>query len=265
MLGNAGNAAKLEPYWKGNSQGKSFQSLNYIESHDDATLADIIKIMFGDYEYESTVNNKKVINRIKDIDRYVTLSSRLLNASKTGATALFLCQGPIMIHLGQEWGRSKITPDLGGNPPEITWKGIIGSGSDNLVYLTPSPNSYNADNTTNYINYNQVYLNQDLWNYYKGLIELRNSRPLFRNAKPEEITVLKEPDNPNALGVNIAGKIFGFVNSDPINPGVFQIPQGNYQIYADKKTAGSKPLRTVPGGEIRIDPMSQMILILSGE
>ena len=257
MLGNANNAFKFGDYWKGISGGFSYQSVNYIESHDDTTLGDNIRISSGEYKFK---NEKGEINRITDIKAYLKFSPRLMNASKVGAVALFLCQGPIMLHLGQEWGRGKITPDLKGVIPEITNKGEIGKSSDNIIYLTPSPNSYSADNDTNYINYEYIQLNQDLLDYYKGLIELRKSDPLFTKSKPEDVVILKN-DNKNSLGVIIGNKIFGFVNSDVNNSATYTIPDGKYKVVVDERVAGTKELREISGGNIEIKPASAMILI----
>lgn len=257
MLGNSNNAFKLADYWKGISGGFSYQSVNYIESHDDTTLGDNIRISSGEYKFK---NEKGNINRITDIKTYLLFSQRLLNSSKVGALALFLSQGPIMMHLGQEWGRGKITPDLKNIIPEITNKGEIGKGSDNIVYLTPTPNSYSADNETNYINYEYISLNQELFDYYKGLIELRKSEPLFRRSKPESIKILNN-ENKNSLGLIIEDKIFGFVNSDIKNSAFYKIPEGKYKVVVDEKTAGTKEIKELNGGDIEIKPATGLVLI----
>ncbi|HOF00105.1 MAG TPA: alpha-amylase family glycosyl hydrolase [Spirochaetota bacterium] len=257
MLGNAYNAIKLSDYWKGTSGGSSYQSVNYIESHDDTSLGDNIRFSSGEYKI---TNEKGEINRITDIKQYLKLSPRLMNASKVGALALFLCQGPIMMHLGQEWARGKITPDLTGKVPEVTNKGEFGKSSDNLIYLTPTPNSYSADNDTNFINFDNISLNQELFDYYKGLIQLRKSEKLLGNAKPEEVKILTN-DNKNSLGVIIGDKIFGFVNSDVEKSAEYSIPEGAYKVVVDGKTAGIKAIKEISGGNITINPAEGMILI----
>ena len=258
MLGNANNASKLAEYWKGTSNNaQSYQSVNYIESHDDAALGDNIRYSSGEYKIQ---DEKGGINRIKNIEQYLKLSPRLMNASKVGALSLFLCQGPVMLHLGQEWARGKVTPDLTGKYPEVTNKGEFGKSSDNLIYLTPTPNSYSADNDTNFINYNHIGLNQELFNYYQGLILLRKNESLLGNAKPEQIKILNN-DNKNSLGVIIDDKILGFVNSDPEKSAKYSIPEGKYKIVVNDKTAGTKELGEINGGDIEIKPASGLVII----
>lgn len=257
MLGNANNAIKLSDYWKGTSGGSSYQSVNYIESHDDTALGDNIRFSSGEYKI---ANEKGEINRITDLKQYLKLSPKLMNASKVGALALFLCQGPIMMHLGQEWARGKVTPDLTGKIQEVTNKGEFGKSSDNLIYLTPTPNSYSADNDTNFINFDNISLNQELFDYYKGLIQLRKSEKLLGNAKPEEVKILTN-DNKNSLGVIIGDKIFGFVNSDVEKSAEYSIPEGTYKVMVDGKTAGIKAIKEVSGGNITINPAEGLVLI----
>lgn len=257
MLGNSDSASKLAAYWKGSATPESSNVVNYIESHDDATLGDMMRILSGTY----CIKNKNgSINRIKNVQKYLKLSPKLLAAHKVGAVSLFLCQGPLMMHIGQEWARGKIVPDLTAQGiPELTTKGEPGKASDNVIFMTPSPNSYFADNETNYINYDYINLNQELFNFYQGLIALRNANPLLGNAKKEDIKIL-ESANKKSLGVNIGEKIFGFVNADSKAAVTYEIPAGEYDIVVNGKTAGTQSLGTVSGGKITIGKSDVLIL-----
>lgn len=258
MLGNSDSASKLAAYWKGSATPESSNIVNYIESHDDATLGDMMRILSGTY----CIKNKNgSINRIKNVQKYLKLSPKLLAAHKIGAVSLFLCQGPLMMHIGQEWARGKIVPDLTAQGiAELTTKGEPGKASDNVIFMTPSPNSYFADNETNYINYDYISLNQELFNFYQGLIALRNANPLLGNAKKEDIEIL-ENANKKSLGVNIGGKIFGFVNANAKAAAVYEIPTGEYDIVVNSKAAGTQSLGTVSGGKITIGKSDVLILI----
>lgn len=257
MLGNLDTASKLGAFWKGTATPDSSNVVNYIESHDDATLGDMMRILSGTY----CIKNKNgSINKIKNVQKYLKLSPKLLAAHKIGAVSLFLCQGPLMMHIGQEWARGKIVPDLTAQGiPELTDKGEPGKASDNVIFMTPSPNSYFADNETNYINYDYISLNQDLFNFYQGLIALRNANPLLGNAKKEDIKIL-ESANKKSLGVNISGKIFGFVNADPKAAVTYEIPAGEYDVVVNNKAAGVQSLGTVSGGKITIGKSDVLIL-----
>ncbi len=259
-LGTAGGAEELRSYWMGqNDNAESWQMVNYIESHDDATFGDIMRISSGAYSFTQADN--KTINRIPDIAAYQKLSPALLSANKVGAVALFLAQGPIMMHLGQEWARGKVTPDLTGKMEELSTKGKIGSSSDNVVFMTPAPNTYSADNETNWINFNHVTLNQNLLDFYAGLIRLRIAQPLLGAAPAKDITILDNEAVPNSMGTAIAGKIYGFVNADLTKPALFTIPTGAYNIMLDNDKASPTPLGEMQGGQITVPPQSGLILI----
>lgn len=256
MLG--GPAQNLAHYWRGTSAGQPHQSVDYSESHDDATLGDIIRVLSGHYKFKNFFGKP---NRIRNMKRHIKLPNDLIDASKVGATALFLCQGPVMIHLGQEWARSKVTPDLKGEVPEVI-VGDLGKSSDNVVYLTQTPNSYSADNDTNYINFDYIQYNQDLFDYYQGLIALRKAQPLLGRGDPEKINILRSKNkNNSSLGVEIEGSVYGFVNSNPKDTATFTIPEGSYDIMANKDSAGTKSLGTMNGGEITVDKAASLILV----
>lgn len=262
-LGNNNGAARLEPFWMGagESGAQPWQLVNYIESHDDTTLGDNLRIMSGFYSFMRDGQ----INRIRDLEAYLKLPPHLLDASRVAAVALFLAQGPIMLHLGQEWARGKVTPDLTGKIPEVTNRGRIGTASDNVVFLTPSPNSYNADNETNWINFEHVKLNQELFDYYAGLIRLRAAQPLLRRADPANIQTMTDPNNANAAMVLISDggqpKLFGAANSDPRRSARFEIPSGSWTIYVDKTRAGTTPLGTHSGGVVELPPASSLVMV----
>lgn len=260
-LGTVNVPDEVKAAWSaGISAGfKSWQEVNYIESHDDSTFGDIMRISSGFYNFYQ--EDGKTLNRITDIPAYLKLDDKLLRANRVGALTLFLAQGPLMLHIGQEWARGKITPDLTGVYPELTTKGPVGLTSDNLVYLTPAPNSYSADNETNWINFDYAQLNQSLIDYYKGLIQLRKSQPLLGTADPTQITLQYSETQPKALGTHIAGKVFGFVNADPAAAAVFTLPDGTYDVVVEEGKAGTASLRTQTGGQVTIPPQSGLVVI----
>jgi pullulanase/glycogen debranching enzyme len=260
-LGTNNGGARLEPYLAGVGEGQPWQLVHYIESHDDTTFGDNIRIMSGFYSFTKDGQ----INRITDLKAYLKLPPNLLDASRVAAAALLMAQGPVMIHVGQEWARGKVTPDLTGKVPEVTNKGRIGTSSDNVVYLTPTPNSYSADNETNWINFEHVALNQELFDYYAGLNRLRLAQPLLRKADPKNISTATDPNNGNAVMVLISDgqrpRIFGAANSDPRRPATFQVPAGNWTIVVDKTRAGTTPLGSQAPGDVTVPPASALILI----
>ena len=77
------------------------------------------------------------------------LNDQQMDHAKLSALTLFSAQGITMIHAGQEFGRSKIIVDTGAKDPDI---GRI------------DHNSYQKDNATNWLNFDIVDLNRNLFN-----------------------------------------------------------------------------------------------------
>jgi pullulanase/glycogen debranching enzyme len=113
---------------------KAEHSINYLESHDDYTLGDFIRIACG----KDTIN--------------------LLAYQKLSALMLFCSQGAIMIAEGQEYGRSKVIA-----PTDCP--------DENVGRI--DHNSYEKDNPTNWINYHIRNANSELVEFYRELIAFR--------------------------------------------------------------------------------------------
>ena len=74
-------------------------AINYLESHDDHTMGDFIRLGLGDVAEDQI---------IQDLKKHSTLTPTQLKLNKLAALFLFVSQGPIMIHEGQEYARSKV-------------------------------------------------------------------------------------------------------------------------------------------------------------
>ena len=222
---------------------KSEHSINYLESHDDFTMGDFIRIGTGEMQEN---------DRITNIIKHVKLSARQLKLNKLAALFLFTSQGAVMIHQGQEFARSKIIAQS--SVPDTNWGRI-------------DHNSYEKDNETNYINYFHKELNEDLYQYYKGLIALRKAHPAFRNSKQEDIHFLP-CNNEFGLGFYIAKKTSGdtndflvLVNGHPVDKALFILPDGTWGLVANSRTAGTEVFQEGISGKIKVAPASGMILL----
>ncbi len=148
-------------------------SVNYLESHDDHTLGDFIRIGLGGPE------------KVEDIDANARLTPEQMKLNKLAALILFTSQGAVMIHEGQEWGRSKV---------------IVPSDAPDEQVGFIDHNSYNKDNETNWLNFDHAEWNRELVDYYRGLIALRRRHPAFRRAGLRDIKFFTVRNNPFALG-----------------------------------------------------------------
>ncbi len=223
---------------------KKEHSVNYLESHDGYTLGDFIRI--GSRE----VDPDKII---KDVDSFVKLSPYQMKLNKLGALFLFTSQGITMISEGQEFARTKVIPlNIKVNDPE---KGKI------------DHNTYNKDNETNYINYKHASINQELVDYYKGLISLRSTYAAFRRADYEDISFMDNPQSKFGLAYSVNYKNERFMvlfNADQKEKLEFSLPEGSWEVLVDKDKAGIRPLSEV-NGKIKLEPVSGAVLKLKEE
>ena len=219
-------------------------SVNYLESHDGYTLGDFIRIATRE------ANPDKII---KNVDDHIKLTPVQLKLNKLAALFLFTSQGITMVHSGQEFARSKVIPS-------------------NLKVKDPNHgkmdhNSYNKDNETNYINYKHAELNKDLLNYYKGLIELRKKFPAFRRAAYNEIHFLDHQKS--KFGVGFILKSHGdelviLLNADQQLSLDFKLPEGTWEVLADKNNAGVKTLYEIKDNII-LESVTGIVLRLKTE
>ncbi len=205
----------------------SAHSVNYIESHDGYTIGDFIRIALTPSKKDKVYTKKSVATK---------LDEKEVKVAKLGALSLFVSQGITMIHAGQEWARSKVITDHTGK-------------DQNAGKL--DHDSYNKDNETNWLNFNELKLNQSLFNYYLGLIELRKNSPALRKAAPEEI-VFKVYKDPLHITFSINGKSSGdsydyfiSLNANTSLTHDIDLPKGSWEVVADAKLVDIKGIETI--------------------
>lgn len=213
-------------------------SVNYLESHDGYSFGDFIRIALRDVKPDEIIN---------DIDKNVLLTPAQLKLNKLGALFLFTSRGITMISEGQEFARSKVIPLTNQNDPN---RGKI------------DHNTYDKDNDVNYINYDHAKINQDLWDYYNGLINLRKEFKSFRRAEYDEVKFMPVHDNDFALGCEIKHKDEDFLvlfNAHPLKEVSAELPIGKWDVLVNSEKAGIEIIETVTG-VISIAPSSGFVL-----
>ncbi|MFB3055958.1 MAG: alpha-amylase family glycosyl hydrolase [Ignavibacteriaceae bacterium] len=213
-------------------------SVNYLDSHDGYTLGDFIRLGLGDVKKDQL---------IEDVDEHVKLTGQQLKLNKLAALFLFTSRGITMITEGQEFARSKVIPD--DIAVSDKQKGMI------------DHNSYDKDNETNYINYNHAKINEDLLNYYKGLIELRKKYEAFRRADYDQVHFFDLKDNPFAMGYMLdynSDKFIVLLNAST-KMEEFLLPEGKWEILVDARSTGDEPL-TVISSKAVLDPSTGLVL-----
>lgn len=238
----------LENYFRGTIENaekglfkQSKHSINYLESHDGYTLADFIRIGLRP-DLEQT--------KISDLEAHTELDETELNISKLAALYLFTSQGVVMFGEGQEYGRSKVVADA---PVDDTKIGYM------------DHDTYEKDNATNYLNFEHIELNRSLYEYYKGLIKLRQHSPALRKSQPLDVVFQPYKD---ALHVTfyIKGEpardpydYFISLNANRQNTYFIDLPEGYWHLVANGKKAGTQTIATV-AGNMNVPPSSGVIL-----
>ena len=232
----------------GGAFNKKEHSINYLESHDDNTMGDFIRLALHDAK-----ENEKILNPAKN----AKLTPKQLQLNKLAAMFLFTAQGPIMIHEGQEYARSKVVAPS--NAPD-SHVGMI------------DHNSYDKDNETNYLNYDYAKVNKALVSYYKGLISLRKLHPILGSAPRQAIEFLDMSDDfqivfhldPNKCDNEELSKDKQFIvvlNGNAKKKAEIDLPKGSWKVMANPdQVTLDKPFGKVPR-HISVPPTSGMILM----
>ncbi|MFQ6612920.1 MAG: hypothetical protein ACE5D2_07440 [Fidelibacterota bacterium] len=160
-----------------------------------------------------------------------------------GALFLFTSQGIVFIHEGQEWARSKVIAATTVPDKNV---GIL------------DHNSYEKDNETNWLNWQEKELNQELVNYYKGLIELRKQFLAFHHSRPKDFAFLDLSIQP-AAGYLLQNKFLVILNGNSRKPVIQSLPPGDWHILANEAIVTPEGAKIVTG-KIKVAPTSGVIL-----
>lgn len=220
----------------------SAHSLNYIESHDGYTLGDFIRISLDYQKSTRQFDNRSSLTR---------LSEKELNTAKLAALTLFVSQGVTMIHCGQEWARSKLIYDSNENDTNI---GKL------------DHDSYNKDNATNWLNFEEIEINKNLFNYYKDLIDLRLQSPALKKAISSDIN-FKVYHDPLHITFSIQTdpkldkyEYFISLNGNPEKKHSIDIPNGEWELIADKNSIRLNKAKITIENSYTLPPTSGVIL-----
>lgn len=201
------------------------QSINYVSAHDDLTLWDKLAVTNPDDKEEV----RMAMNRLT-------------------AAIVFTAQGIPFIQAGEEMLRTK---------PGTQVNGLFTS------------NSYNSPDSINSLKWGWKKTYQSMVEYYKGLIAFRKEHSALRMVTTGEMEKrLEFLDVPkNVVAYKVAGSKTGeplqelciIYNANREEKEV-DIPAGEWNVYVDGQCAGTKPLRTITGGTICVEPIGALVL-----
>ncbi|MFC1480737.1 DUF3459 domain-containing protein [Candidatus Neomarinimicrobiota bacterium] len=209
-------------------------SVNYLESHDDHTMGDFIRIGLEQVAEDAIID---------DYDAYSRLDAKQLAVQKLAALTLLTSQGAVMIHEGQTWGRGKVIAPT--NVPE-----------QNAGHI--DHNSYNKDNATNWLNWDHKQANSALVDYYRDLIALRKQLPALRHSDRDGIEFI-DVGKQVAVAYYLGDSLAVLLNGDNANPLTITLRAGDWVTLADG--AGVYPGgSTSVSGELAVPPTSGVVL-----
>lgn len=199
------------------------QCINYVSSHDNLTLWDKLNVACPGESRENLIR----MNLLAD-------------------TIVLTSQGIPFFQAASEFLRSKPI-----NEDEKLYEG----------------NSYRSPDSINCIKWDKRSENKMVVDYYKGLIAFRRKHLALRMAKAEEIRsylnfyfwldpniVVYEINHPLDNRMCI---IYNANNADKI----IHIPEGEWRVYVKGNKAGTEVLEVLTGREVKVEPISAMILI----
>ena len=198
-------------------------SVNYLESHDGYTLGDFIRLTL----------NPALASSHPTRESLVPLSDTERRIARLAALYLFVSQGVLMIHAGQEWSRTK----------------------------SLDHNSYEKDDITNHLVYSDADVNADLLAYFKGLIRLRAETEVFRRATPDQIHFHRYDDSLHLTATldTPDGSWLVSMNANPTQTQHVHLPPGYWHVLVSGAHAGTEPIATI-GGIVQLAPISGMVL-----
>ena len=208
-------------------------AINFLEVHDDYCFSDFLRLSSGE---------SKEIDLIKDKLSYISLSSRLKKMNKLAAFILFTSQGVPLFHQVQEWGHSKV---------------IAETKSPDANVFRMDPNSYNKDNETNWVNWNELNQNQDLVDFYKALIQIRKKYPQLRKTLFKDISFY-DCKNEFSLGYGFDDALIAYVNGDDKESLEITLPNGVWKLLISTSDQNTSEL---DDGKFILEPKSGVLLI----
>ena len=153
----------------------------------------------------------------------------------------------------------------------FTSQGIpfIQAGEEFLRTKYGNHNSYNAGDEINQLKWERKAEYHDIFEYYQGLIKLRRKHPAFRMRNAHQVRkhlqFLKGPENTVAFMLkNNANndswrKIMVFYNPC-LHWNIFEIEKQKWNIIVDNKRTGVIPFTTFTADNVKVPPISAMVL-----
>ena len=187
--------------------------------------------------YVSAHDNNTLFDKIQLTNPKDSLEDQIAMNNLASAVVL-TSQGVSFIHAGEELLRTKELPN------------------GNLDH-----NSYKSSDSVNELDYARKSEYSQVFNYYKGLVDLRLAFDEFRYSTAAEIEenleFIKTEDN--IIIYTLADK-FVLIFNPYKEAKTVTLPAGDYKYYVNKEVAGASPFGDSVSGTITVEPISATVL-----
>ncbi|MCK5761306.1 MAG: type I pullulanase [Candidatus Izimaplasma sp.] len=209
------------------------QTINYVTAHDNNTLFDKIMLSTDDLSWEQIQDMQKQANAI-----------------------ILTSQGVPFLHGGVEMMRSKPCTIIGG----------VAQGECDAT-LSFDHNSYRSPDSTNQIDWSVKAANMNVFDYYKGLIELRKSIDVFSYNTAEEIQA-KFVFFPDARGVvsyliydedSVWEYTYVIHNNSTVERNM-SLQGIQWNLVVNKDTAGTSTIEVLTGDSVIVLPNETLVM-----
>ncbi len=220
--------------------------VSYLASHDGYTMGDFIRIATGEYSPD---------HRFDPGGAPGPPRGRQLALNRLAALTLLTSPGPVMIHGGQEFARSKVVAPTDADDPAVG---------------TFDHNSYNKDNMTNHFDYHSVSAARGLVGYYRDLIALRKLHPALSGTRgPREVAFPGE--HPGLAAVTITGdgestaspfdRYLVLLNFHTSAGASYRLPPGeSWRLLAGAERVSRRGAEPRTGAEVSVPPSAGAVI-----
>ncbi len=209
------------------------QTVNYVTAHDNNTLFDKIMLSTDNLSWDTIKDMQKQANAI-----------------------VLTSQGIPFLYGGVEMMHSKSCTIVGGIPQ--------GECDATLSY---DHNSYRSPDSTNQIDWSLKADNMDVFNYYKGLIELRKSINVFSYDSKEEINnkMYFFPDDRGVVSYIIYDNESPWeytyvIHNNSVVQRNMDLQGMEWNLVVDKDTAGTETIKILTGDTVTVLPNETLVM-----
>ncbi len=230
------------------------ESVNYVTAHDNLNLWDKMLIVQGgsqqaDFPVIANMDNEDLeeavalANPYVNVDQENILGNETVRRSMLANGIILTSQGIPFLHAGDELLRSKFGDH----------------------------NSYRSGDAVNSIRWNMKSAFKPVFEYYKGLIELRRTHPAFRLHGRQEIERSLEFLRCDGgivsylLRSHAGGDLWNNItvvfnaNNDRMSVSLPEVAN-SWNVVVDHTRAGIEAIRRIEGNEVEVEGLSMMVL-----